>query len=180
MSIDAQDNLWIIASGRLLFVDTKADSIYLSEYVSDDYVLTSVYVDQGGELWIGSMETGIDVYHITTNGKLITSDNVHPENANLYLNNTMIMTIYESNDRNEDIVWIGSAEKGLYKYSRSKNGFKHYENYFAKTTQAASVYYSILKDKNFLWAGTSRWWTILFPHRIKDFFAPSTTCPFIS
>ena len=116
----------------------------------------SVYVDQGGELWIGSMETGIDVYHITTNGKLITSDNVHPENANLYLNNTMIMTIYESNDRNEDIVWIGTAEKGLYKYSRSKNGFKHYENYFAKTTLAASVYYSILKDKNFLWAGTSK------------------------
>lgn len=156
MSIDAQDNLWIIASGRLLFVDTKADSIYLSEYVSDDYVLTSVYVDQAGELWIGSMETGIDVYHITINGKLIPSDNVHPENANLYLYNTMIMTIYESNDRNEDIVWIGTAEKGLYKYSRSKNGFKHYENYFAKTAQAASVYYSILKEKNYLWAGTSK------------------------
>lgn len=156
MSIDAQDNLWIIASGRLLFVNTKVDSIILSENVSDDDVLTSVNIDQGGDLWIGSLETGIYVYHITNNGKLIPSENIHPENANLYLNNTMIMSIYESNDKNEDIVWIGTAEKGLYKYSRSKNGFKHYENYFAKNTQAASVYYSILNDKNFLWAGTSK------------------------
>lgn len=131
MDIDAHDNIWVIASGRLLFVDTKSDSIHLSEYVSGDITLTSIFIDQAGEIWIGSLENGIKTYSIKTNGQLIPSENVHPENANLYLANTMIMCMYESSDRNEDIVWIGTGEKGLYKYSRSKNVFRHHENYFS-------------------------------------------------
>lgn len=156
MSIDSFNNLWIIASGRLLFVNTKTDSIHLPDYVAGDFTLSSLFIDQKGELWIGSLENGIETYSIDNNGLLTPSENVNPENANLYLVNTMIMCFYESSDRNEDIVWVGTAEKGLYKYSRSKNVFKHHENYFIKTTQAASVYYSILKDGNYLWAGTSK------------------------
>jgi len=156
MAIDAHDNIWVIASGRLLFVDTKSDSIHLSEYVSGDITLTSIFIDQAGEIWIGSLENGIKTYSIKTNGQLIPSENVHPENANLYLANTMIMCMYESSYRNEDIVWIGTGEKGLYKYSRSKNVFRHHENYFFNITQTASVYYSILKEKNYLWTGTSK------------------------
>ncbi|MBC7886113.1 MAG: hypothetical protein H7X99_11605 [Saprospiraceae bacterium] len=156
MAIDKYDNLWITASGTLLFLNTRTDTIYLPEYSKSDNIWTSLYIDQSGDLWLGSFEKGVETFTIGFNGRLSPSANVNADNANMFLRNTMIMCIYEGDDQHEDIVWIGTGEKGLYKYSRSKNVFKHYEYYFIKSDQSASFYFAILKDENFLWAGTSK------------------------
>jgi signal transduction histidine kinase/ligand-binding sensor domain-containing protein/DNA-binding response OmpR family regulator len=124
-----------------------------------DNLIYSVYEDNFGELWIGTVNGGLN--------KLIRSDNkkspptfiryTHDPNNPTSLSNNRVESIYEDNS---GILWVGT-QRGLSKLSRSDNeespvNFIHYTHDPNNPTSLSdNRVQSIYEDKSgVLWIGT--------------------------
>lgn len=156
---DQFDRLWF-SSGPCLYVyDLKKQKFQaLSSYLAEpDYQIASLLVDRLGDLWLGTIDDGLFQYKLDTNLHLSLIEHIQ-ENLSVKkgLKSNSILSLYESQEPNEDIVWIGTREGGVHVYSRSKNSFRQWDQLLARENNAAAnATFSLCTDSyGYLWVGT--------------------------
>jgi ligand-binding sensor domain-containing protein/signal transduction histidine kinase len=123
--------------------------------------LRTLLTDSNGDLWIGTMSSGL--FHLEAeNNKIKVYKNNIFDNSSLSKNN--ILCIYEDN---EGILWIGTKGGGLNK--RRKNQFSHFKNLPGNPgTLSANSIWSVYKDrKGTIWIGTEQGLNMLSENREK-------------
>ncbi|MFN8356443.1 MAG: two-component regulator propeller domain-containing protein [Spirosomataceae bacterium] len=155
---DQKGTIWLVTREHLYRYSLKNNTIQdiTPDLHLNGELLTSVFVDRYQVVWIGTATKGIHCYQVGANAALSFLKNIKVfEDGDDEKNNKTILTIYESNDPQEDVIWIGTAESGVFKYCRSKNGFRHWQELLQHENTRSKSFHSIWKDQNHqLWVGT--------------------------
>ncbi|MFI5203171.1 MAG: two-component regulator propeller domain-containing protein [Flavobacteriales bacterium] len=112
--------------------------------------ITSSGMDRYGQVWIGTNGNGLFCLTPKTNAWTI---NHYKDNQTQFgLTCNYITTVYCSNLKNLNQVWIGSRDAGLYSFNPYKNAFKLYS---AFTEKPHGNFFGVVKDrKGNIWAGS--------------------------
>ncbi len=147
---DKANNIWYLANNNLYKYESAINKL---TKINIGLKATSLFIDHMNELWIGTIGQGL----YSTN---LDAHDYNVEDLNLKLNaigmvaNLTISSIYESDDKYEDIIWLGSTTQGLLQYSRSKNSFENLHEIIRNKNPEASSYFAIYTDDDLLYAGT--------------------------
>lgn len=143
--IDKAGGLWILTSQSVYFGATETG-------ISTPQKSTRIFIDSKGLLWIGTMKGGVFLYDASSGKFLKQLQLVSNKNT---IHNSTVSAIYEGSNANEDLVWIGTREAGVFKYSRSKNNFTHWHKRIKETDTQTKTFLSISQSpQNTLWTGT--------------------------
>ncbi|WP_028667391.1 ligand-binding sensor domain-containing protein [Runella zeae] len=155
------------AKGRGVWVSTPKQFGLLNIQVGEiddftsalpaDVVVSSVCTDHLGVVWVGTQGKGIYRFRFNKITRQLLRVGAYQEDllAKNGLKSSHITCIYEGNEPQEDIVWVGTREAGVQLYARSKNTFRHWERLLKQETAAGKSFFGIGTDKEgFLWAGT--------------------------
>ena len=155
---DAQNNLWITSKNKVFRLNQNNNSLqdFTNQLAESEHFISAINLDRFGTLWLGTFGNGAFRYEIIGNKiKLIEhlEEDISSKNS---LKSSVIYSIYEGNEANEDIVWLGTRDAGVHLFSHSKNSFKQWDNILIKQKSVASAsVFSICKDSfGELWVGT--------------------------
>jgi ligand-binding sensor domain-containing protein/signal transduction histidine kinase len=156
---DRSNQLWFTSFNRLFVYHLKNKSLQeLTNQLTDpEQQISSILVDRFGVLWLGTFTGGLFRYDVAPNFKLTPKEHIQ-ENVSVKkgLKSNSILSLHESKELDEDIVWIGTREAGVHLYSRSKNSFRQWDQVLARENTASSnAVFSICTDSyGALWVGT--------------------------
>lgn len=157
--VDHANRLWFTSFNRLFIyhLQNKTWQELTNHLTEPTQQISSLLVDRFGVLWLGTFTNGLFRYKIEGNFELKLQEHIQ-ENVSVKkgLKSNSILSLHESNELDEDIVWIGTREAGVQLYSRSKNSFHQWDQVLAKENTAASnAVFSICTDSyGALWIGT--------------------------
>jgi ligand-binding sensor domain-containing protein len=122
-----------------------------------DDVTMDLLMDKQNDLWIATQTNGVCKFSIEDESSVARM--VHYKEEPLSgkgLKSNLIYSLYESNDPNEDIVWIGTRGAGVHKYSRAKNTFTLWSRLTnLDKSSALNATFTIYTDRyDLLWIGT--------------------------
>jgi signal transduction histidine kinase/ligand-binding sensor domain-containing protein len=160
MAEDPAGNLWIGTAGEGLFRLDGARStlVQYEQYWQDpdhwrrhgslsSHVIASLYVDQAGVLWAGTIYGGINLWGEVEDR--FTHYRRDPGNPNS-LSHRQVLSIYE--DPDEGVVWIGTGGGGLNRFDRATQTFTHYTEEDGLSGDMVGCI--LADDAGFLWLGT--------------------------
>lgn len=156
---DRSNRLWFTSAHCLFVYDLKGKKLYelTSQLADSQDVISSLLVDRFGDLWIGTLHNGLFRYQLDANLQLTLIDHIQ-ENVSVKkgLKSNSILSLHESKELDEDIIWIGTGEAGVHLYSRSKNSFRQWDQVLARENiSSANATFSICTDsEGDLWVGT--------------------------
>ncbi|MEE9574419.1 MAG: two-component regulator propeller domain-containing protein, partial [Candidatus Neomarinimicrobiota bacterium] len=85
--------------------------------------ITALYEDHVGELWIGTLRGGLCKYDPDSDSFIrYVYDKENPNS----LCGDLILSIFESEEKNQHILWIGTRRGGLCRYDPDKDSFIRY------------------------------------------------------
>lgn len=115
-------------------------------------VINAAISDNRGNIWLGTASNGLYLVSETDEGELKEEKHFIDNSIRYGLKCNFINCLYQSRHPNEDIVWIGSRDAGVFSYSYSKNSFQLVSSILKG--EKPNIW-SITKDKdNIIWAGT--------------------------
>ncbi|MGZ3884395.1 MAG: ligand-binding sensor domain-containing protein [Bacteroidia bacterium] len=115
-------------------------------------VISSALGDNHGNIWLGTTSNGLYMVSELEDGSLKEEKHFIDNSIRYGLKCNFINCLFQSRHPNEDIVWIGSRDAGVFSYSYSKNSFQLVSSVLKG--EKPNVW-SITKDKdNIIWAGT--------------------------
>ncbi|WP_435353740.1 sensor histidine kinase [Emticicia sp. SJ17W-69] len=155
---DAQNNLWITSLNKVFRLNLNDLSLidFSNQLAVPDNFNSSIMLDRYGTLWLGTYGNGAFRYEIK-NDKIKLIEHIEEDiSSNNGLKSSVVYTIYEGKEANEDIVWIGTRDAGVHTFSHSKNSFKQWDKILLKEKSVASAsVFGICKDSfGYLWVGT--------------------------
>lgn len=154
---DARQNLWIV-SGFQLFILKKGASVITKVNLpagSFPERITTLLIDKYGLLWLGSTNEGVFRYKINKDGTPEKLDRIGAGSDRPNLSAKTILTLYESKEINDDDVWVGTSEAGVFQFSRSKNNYKHWHELLKNEPAYSKSIFSLCAARNGeVWAGT--------------------------
>ncbi|MFN7116788.1 MAG: two-component regulator propeller domain-containing protein [Saprospiraceae bacterium] len=159
MYADRSQRIWF-ASGRCLFVyDLKKNVMQelTTQLVELRFPISALLMDRFGDLWVGTFNGGLFRYKVNAQLQLSIINHIRENLAvKKGLKSNSILSLHESKELDEDIVWIGTREGGVHLYSRSKNSFRQWDQVLARENNAAAnATFSICTDSyGYLWVGT--------------------------
>jgi len=119
--------------------------------------VSSLITDHLGIVWVGTRGQGIYRFRYEADKQQYAPLDAFDEDFfdTNGLKSSHITCLYEGNEADEDIVWIGTREAGVQLYSRSKNTFKHWERLFTQESAATRTFFGLTTDKKgHLWVGS--------------------------
>ncbi len=148
---DIQGYLWMSTNLGLIRYDGLEGKRYVlsknkSGSITNDYI-NRLYVDHLGDLWIGT-NSGINKYNPDCDCLIQYPSKL--ENVNL----TEIQSITEDNNNN---LWIGTQNGGLYAYERESDSFTgiNQKRSDSLNMYEGGIYHLMVDQLNNLWIGTS-------------------------
>lgn len=152
-SIDKSGKVWFLADESLFTFNTLKNTS--SKINSEVINPISILIDRNSHLWIGTIGNGLYVSKkIDVENENLTFVPVTSHDAETY-KGIEIMNLYESSEKDEDIVWCGTSAHGLIQYSRSKHSFSNLNSIIVRKTKESNLYYALYKKDNTLYTGTS-------------------------
>lgn len=114
--------------------------------------IKSLFYSDGGNLWIGSVKSGLMLYD--TKKGTFKNDQIN-KGLKKYLQRT---GVYSIKLEGKHILWIGTYGKGLVRYDLRSNKFKTYiKSYPLQNSLSSNLVRTLLLDSNKnLWVGTQR------------------------
>jgi signal transduction histidine kinase len=110
--------------------------------------------DNKNTFWLGTWGNGI--YRLSENsaGNFILQNQFKDNPQNKYgLTCNFINTLYQAPGKDEDVMWIGSRDAGVFTYNYSKNSFQLPSSLLDKPSLN---FFGMVKDSaNIIWAGTN-------------------------
>ncbi len=154
---DSRQNLWVLSDGRL-FCLKKGEHV-IREIRQSGLVfprrVTALLVDKFGIIWLGSANEGVFRYGTREDGSLYNLDRVGADDREPNLGAKTILTLYESREAGDDDVWIGTAEAGVFQFSRSKNNYLHWHGLLKNEPAFSRSFFALYAASDGdLWAGT--------------------------
>jgi signal transduction histidine kinase/ligand-binding sensor domain-containing protein/DNA-binding response OmpR family regulator len=155
---DSFGNIWLgIGDIGLLFFDAKRNTEYLFTY--DKYnstgissnAITSFCEDKWGNMWVGTYDSGVNLYERRAKAFVHVKDNFLPNG----LRNNKVRAMFSDSDGD---IWIGTKINGtLSKFNRDNLTFTHYiPNPSDPNALSNDLIFCITEDKpGFLWIGTA-------------------------
>lgn len=142
---DDEGNIWVGTDGGgiQVFRDDERIKIYTKENsaLTDNSILASIK-DSDGNLWFGTFSGGITVYDAKREQM---KKFVHPD-----FKSNIIRCLYED----DQVIYIGSDDKGLYAYNRNTQSLNHYTHANSGIPQDELIR-AVCKDgKGNLWVGS--------------------------
>jgi len=160
---DHLGRLWVATTEGVHYYDGarlhKLDGVNPSFSLLKDIHITALFIDSKRQLWIGTFEFGLFVYHLDK--KTINHYEADPFEPCALLDNR-IMYIFEDISQN---IWIGLSQKGIHKYlGNSECTFHHFlpladPDVIVDQSHFPNIVLSIKQDKDesdILWLGTMR------------------------
>jgi len=151
---DHQGFMWFGGTSGL----NKYDGYTISNYIFDsknlnsisDDVITTLFEDSDGVLWVGTEKGGLNKYSRKTDS-FISYLNLPSDSTSISHNH--ILKIYEDS---KGTFWVGTQGGGLNKMDREKGTFAHYiSNSNNKNSLPNNSIYAILEDSSEqLWVGS--------------------------
>ena len=120
-------------------------------------LVKTIYEDDDGKVWIGTIDGGIDVFDLTTQ----TLRNLNTGDAGTALHNKKVWNITET----EDIIWIGT-EYGVSKYNKELNTFLNFPFIPGGSLgiQSPYIYKIFIDQQKRRWVGTATAGLYQFEH----------------
>lgn len=149
--VDAKQNCWVLTTKSLFFrgnteVDFKEISLPFDQF---NVLPTRFLIDRFGVIWVSTVAHG--VFQFDSQFRLLK----HNTLGLSAIQTSPVKALYESSDAQQDIVWIGTRDIGVYKYCRSKNAFTHWHTAHQKEKLPLQSYFAISQDpQRHLWVGT--------------------------
>lgn len=156
---DADGRLWLAADSGLFRLDAARNVLTPAAGTPGlpSQGITALLTDRHRVLWVGTQDQGICRFRIQPDGSLRALDCIR-ENyfSKQGLKSSFVTCLHEGPAPGEDVVWIGTKDAGVHRYSRSKNSFRHWESITATgKSAAANLIFSLCTDRQGqLWAGT--------------------------
>lgn len=152
-TIDKSGKVWFLALESLnQFNPTMNTATKINSSVIKPI---SILTDRYNHLWVGTAGNGLyESNNVTDENENLNFVHVTSHDAEVY-NGIDIMNLYESKEKDEDIVWCGTSAHGLIQYSRSKHSFSNLNALVSQKSQESNLYYALLKKDNTLYTGTS-------------------------
>ncbi len=154
--IDSHKNKWISYRDNGLFFqgEDNEQSTFIrfnneNPNGINSNALTQIYEDREGNIWISTIDGGINFLDINRKEFSHINEQTHPG-----FENNRVRYIYQDSDND---IWIGSKMQGmLSQFSRNTNDFKHYKfNPEKKGALNDDYIFCIAEDRpGFLWIGT--------------------------
>ena len=140
---DAQGFMWFGTDDGLNRYDGYSITVFKhnprdSNSIADNTVL-SLLVDSNGELWIGTMQGGVDRYLIAENR---FNNYTFQGRDDSLLNDSFVTSLFEDSFGN---IWVGS-NRGLYLLDRERDKFKQILNFKYEDTSSNNIIWNIYED----------------------------------
>lgn len=160
--IDSRSDLWIGTWDGLCFINRddllNHDNLKFTYYYYDEEnpaslsgnKIFSIHEDQLGNIWVGTMENGLNRFDPIT--KKFTRYQHNPNNQKSLSSNS-ISSIFEDSFGN---LWIATHDGGLNRYLPDQDGFFHYRHQAGNNLGLSSNKLLTLHEDNsgILWIGT--------------------------
>lgn len=152
-SIDKTNKIWFLADESLFTFNTINNTS--KNIITDIKNPSSILIDHNNYLWVGTSGNGLYVSKkADADIDNVTFLHVTSHESETY-KGIDIMNLYESREKDEDIVWCGTSAHGLIQYSRSKHSFANLNSIVARSSKESNLYYALYKKDNTLYTGTS-------------------------
>jgi ligand-binding sensor domain-containing protein/signal transduction histidine kinase len=111
--------------------------------------ISSLLIDKQNNIWIGTTSSGI---FLCEAGNLSVDKHFVNDGKNRFgLHSNEITCLYQNQDSNDDIVWIGTRDAGAFNYSYSKNSFSIPTSF---VNNSDLNFFGVAKDySGIIWAG---------------------------
>ncbi len=151
--ISTQDTIWTLRNGQDPEYLVSLDKICTNQPKYLDIEITDIVSDKKGNLWIGTLNTGLYIWDPNSNCLSNYTRNLKEQ---FCLSSNLILSIYESRD---GVVWIGTNGGGINKWAEKKQRFYHAFHDFAMPDSSKpfnndvwAIYENTLKNQ--VWVGT--------------------------
>lgn len=149
---DAHEKLWAgFDGGGLGLYDDEKEKFYYYEHRSllkssiNDDVISKVYNDRKGGLWVGSFYRGVNFVN------LFSSDFAHLEEIKGASDHNIVSCILEDNDQN---LWIATDGGGIVHYSKDHELIESYNITSKPFIASNSTLHMAFDKEGGLWVGT--------------------------
>ena len=148
---------WVISSTSIALINEYGQTIkdynnFLNkkkERVSINQNLENIFIDSGGDVWVGSNKSGLLSYH----EKLDSFIQVESFNENNPLETNLIRSINEDKNHN---LWLGT-ESGLFIFDKKNKSFEHIGQSLQQTAHSLNdkaIYSIFISKEDIIWVGT--------------------------
>ncbi len=129
--------------------------------------INALLKDNRGRIWVGTVGEGIYILEIAAYGNIVQQKHFKKTAENKYgLNCDFINCFFQKQSTDEDIVWIGTRDAGVFQYSYSANSFSLIS---APMKLPAQNFFSITQDSSgHIWASTNTG-LVRFSQRNKEY-----------
>lgn len=161
LNMASKNDLLFITDKSELFIYNIKTGAVIKEVVStsNDGLITSLLVDNRSTLWIGTTGEGIYTYSITDNA-VTGKKHFLDEPGNRYsLKCNSITCFFQSKEKDEDNLWIGTRDEGAVCYSYSKNSFALH----SASLENVNFFGTVKNSRNVIYSGTNNGLHILEP-----------------
>jgi len=114
----------------------------------NDYNVTTMLADHGGNLWLGTEDHGLDLYHpASSTFSYVQHDAQNPHS----LSSNRVQVLFEDSHRR---LWVGTADGGLNLFNQQTRSFQRFT-----TAQGlpSNVINAIVEDRSgYLWLSTNK------------------------
>lgn len=156
--MDQKGNQWLSIRDRgLFFQDTLANESQHLQFNRFDpeglssNAISSIYQDSFGNIWIGTVDAGINLFTPAKKAFVHIKDNY----LNTGLQNNKVRSLFQDS---EGDIWMGTKLGGtLSKFDRESSTFQHYRSQASNpSTLSDDMIFCITEEKpGYLWVGTS-------------------------
>jgi len=160
---DVDQNIWVGTNNGVYIFKYLKDSeeqykLFHSSHNQDDTTslsgnsITSIYQDSHGDVWLGTMNNGLNRYRDNFVNEEMRFQRYKPNAGDSKsLSSSSINDIYESS---KERLWIGTNGGGLIKYNRDQD---HFTSYGKKDGLIADNVATIIESPDsLLWMGTNK------------------------
>lgn len=173
MYIDAQDELWLYATGTLpgVYRYTPANNTlqHYSKEIGkgklDNNIVYAIVQDNVGQIWIGTDHGGVNIIN-KESGEVKYVTNRQDDDKSICQN-----SVYSLYKDNTGIVWVGTFKSGISFYHESMVKFPWYKRQSgdAHSLQFNDINRFIEDDKGNIWIGTNGGGLIYFNRKNNTF-----------
>ncbi|MFL5752646.1 MAG: two-component regulator propeller domain-containing protein [Bacteroidia bacterium] len=148
--IDKQ-KLYLSQENRMYFIDLDKKSLFSYTPAEGSMsLINSALIDSKGKLWISTVGEGLFQLSFANSPGGFQQRRFIDKQRKYGLNCSALTCLFQGQQNNEDVVWIGSRDAGVFSYSYAKNSFSLVSSLVEKN----KIFYAILKDKDsVVWVG---------------------------
>ena len=146
------DTLWIGSYSGLYSTnikEIKSGNVVFKKHISEDlhFSIRSIFVDDKGTVWAGSVETGLIRYFPSTGKKIVYESSSDPGS----LSEPYIVSLLMDKS---GVLWIGTYSSGLNKFNTFSEEIKTLKLNYSDEIYGSEITSLLEDDKNNLWIGT--------------------------